>query len=70
MSWCGLDLTFNLCCSDLELKNLSHGVIFNLDSAKVCSPAITEIHFSYDKDIWIAVTDYYMYFNLIVLFYW
>ena len=40
----------------------SHGVIFNLGSAKVCSPAINESYFSYDKDIWIAVTDYYMYF--------
>ena len=35
----------------------SHGVIFNLGSAKACSPAIIETHFSYDKDIWIAVTD-------------
>ena len=28
------------------------------DSAKVCSPAIFETAFSYDKDIWIAATDY------------
>ena len=47
---------------------LSHGVIFNLGFARVCSPAITETDFSYDKDIWIALTDYYMYFFLIVLF--
>ena len=43
---------------------LSYGVVFNLGSAKLCSCAIIETHFSYDKDIWIAVTDYY----LIVLF--
>ena len=30
---------------------MCHGVIFNLCSAKVCSPAITETYFSYDKDI-------------------
>ena len=47
---------------------LSHDVIFNLGPAKVCSPAIIEISFSYDKDIWNAVTDYYMYFYIIVLF--
>ena len=47
---------------------LSHGVIFNLGPAKVCSPAIFETYLHYDKDIWIAVSDYYMYFNLIVLF--
>ena len=45
---------------------LSHGVIFNLSSAKVCSTAIIETYFSYYKRIWIAVTYYYMY--LIVLF--
>ena len=38
---------------------LSHGVIFNLGPAK---------YFPYDKDIWIAVTDYHMYFYLIVEF--
>ena len=37
-------------------------------SAKVCSPAIFERSFSYDKDIWIASTDYYMHFYIIVLF--
>ena len=46
---------------------LSHGVIFDLGSAKVCSSDIIEIDFSNDKDIWIAVTDYYMYFYLIIL---
>ena len=37
-------------------------------SAKVCSPGIFETSFSYDKDIWIAVTDYSMHFYIIVLF--
>ena len=41
-------------CAD----KLSHGVIFNLSSAKVCSPAMIETYFYYDKDIWITVTDY------------
>ena len=35
-----------------------HGVTFTIGSAKVCSPAIFETCFSYDKDIWIAATDY------------
>ena len=43
---------------------LNHGVTFNLGSAKVCSPAIFEIYFSYHKDIWIAVTYYYIYFPI------
>ena len=47
---------------------LHHGVTFNFGPAKVCSPAIFETSFSYDKDIWIAATDYYMYFYIIVLF--
>ena len=45
-----------------------HGVTFNFLSAKVCSPVIFEMSFSYDKDIWIAATDYYMHFYIIVLF--
>ena len=45
-----------------------HGVIFSFGSAKVCSPAIFETCFSFDKDTWIASIDYYMYFNIIVLF--
>ena len=45
---------------------MHHGVIFG--SAKVCSPAIFETCFSFDKDIGIAATDYYMYFYIIVLF--
>ena len=47
---------------------MHHGVIFNVDSGKVCAPAILETFFSYDKDIWIAANDYYMYFYIIVLF--
>ena len=35
---------------------LNHGVTFKLGSSKVCLPAIFEIYFSHDKDIWIAVT--------------
>ena len=31
----------------------------------MCSLAIFETYFSYDKDIWIAATDYYMYFYVI-----
>ena len=45
-----------------------HGVTFNFDSVKVCSPAIFETSFSYDKDLWIAATDFYMHFYIIVLF--
>ena len=47
---------------------MHHGVTFNFGSAKVCSPAIFETFFSCDKDIWIAATDYYMHFYIIVLF--
>ena len=46
-----------------------HVVTFNFGSAKVCSPSIFEIYFSYDKIIWImAATDYYMHFYIIVPF--
>ena len=34
-----------------------HGVTFC--SSKVCSPAIFETSFSFDKDIWMAAIDYY-----------
>ena len=47
---------------------LSHGMIFHLGPAKLCSPVTIETYFSYDKDIWISVSDYHIYFNLIVLF--
>ena len=45
-----------------------HGVSFNFSSTKVCSLAIFETCFSYDKDTWIAATDYYMHFYIIVPF--
>ena len=45
---------------------MHHGVTFNFGIAKVCSPAIFETCFSYDKDIWIAATDYYMYFFVLL----
>ena len=47
---------------------LSHCVTFNLGSAKVSSPAIFETYFSYHKDTWIAIPEYYIVFNLIGLF--
>ena len=37
-------------------------------SAKVCSSDIFETSFSYDKDIWIAATNYYMHFYIVMLF--
>ena len=46
---------------------MHRGVNFNYGSAKVFSPAKCETCFSYDKDIWIAATDCYMYFYIIVL---
>ena len=46
---------------------LNHGGAPKLGSANVCSAAIFET-FLYHKDIWIAATDYFMYFYLIVLF--
>ena len=48
---------------------MHHVLTFNFVSAKVCSSSIFEISFCYDKNIWIiAATDYYMHFNIIVLF--
>ena len=47
---------------------MHHGVTFNFGSAKVCSPALFETSFSYDKDMWIAATDFYMHFYIIVPF--
>ena len=47
---------------------MHHGVTFNFGSAKMCSSAIFETSFSFDKSIWIAATDYYMHFYIIVLF--
>ena len=45
-----------------------HGVTFSFGSAKVCPHIILETCFFYEKDIWIATTDYYMYIYIIVLF--
>ena len=36
---------------------LSHGVTFSLGPAKMCSPTIFETYFSYNSDIWTAVTN-------------
>ena len=47
---------------------MHHGVTFIFGSAEVCSHAIFETSFSYDKDLWIAATDDNMYFYIIVLF--
>ena len=47
---------------------MHHGVTFNFGSAKVCSPALFETCFSFNKDIWIAASDYDMYFYIIFLF--
>ena len=48
---------------------LNHGVTFNLNCAKLCSPGIVEPYFSpITKDIWMGATDDYMHVNLIVLF--
>ena len=47
---------------------MHHGATFKFRSAKMYAPAILETCFSYDKDIWIAATDYYMYFYIIVQF--
>ena len=59
-----------MCKVDTWLRGIGvhHGVSFNFDSVGVCSPAIFETSFSYDKDIWIPATDYYMSFYIIVLF--
>ena len=47
---------------------MQHGVTFSFGSAKVCSPAMLETSFSYDKDIWIAATDYCINFYITMLF--
>ena len=47
---------------------MRYGLTFYFGSATVCSPAIFKTCFSYDKDIWIAATDYYMHLYIIVLF--
>ena len=45
---------------------MHHGVTFLLCVSVFT--AIFETSFSYDKDIWIAATDYYMHFYIILLF--
>ena len=45
-----------------------HCETFNFGSVKVYSPAVFETSFSYDEDIWIATTDYYVHFYIIVFF--
>ena len=52
----------------MGVVGVHHSVTFNFGSAKVCSPAMFETSFSDDKDVWIAATDYYMHFYIIVLF--
>ena len=47
---------------------MHYGVTFNFGSAKVCSPAIFETSFCYDKDMWIAEAVYNMHFYIIELF--
>ena len=44
------------------------GVTFNFGSAKMCFPVIFDTCFPYDKGLWIAATNYYMYFYITVLF--
>ena len=41
---------------------MHHGATFNFGSAKVCSPALFDASFSYDKDIWIAAAVYHMHY--------
>ena len=47
---------------------MHHGVTCNSGSRKVCSPAIFETCFSYNKDIWIATTYNFMYSYITMLF--
>ena len=57
----GVIFSLPLTCGDVGVH---HGVNFNFDSAKVCSPAIFETF--YDNDIWIPPIDYYMHFIYIL----
>ena len=43
------------------------GVAFNIDLARIFSTVTFETYFSRCKAIWITVTDYYIYFNQIVV---
>ena len=66
---------FDLAVVTLRFKILSGNILetvkcgkLKLGVGEVCSPAKFETCFSYDNDIWIATTDYYMYFYIIMLF--
>ena len=48
------------------LGNVGYGMTFNF--SKVGSPAIYETYFTYHKNIWIAVADYYYFFPFNILF--
>ena len=65
-----LHLNFNKCIffSITSITSAPSLVFFNFVLGKVCSPAIIETYFFCDKYIWVAVTDYYMYLYLIMLF--
>ena len=39
---------------------------FHLDSVRMFSTLIFETYFSYGKDIWVAVTDYYLHQGAII----
>ena len=57
----------NVSCRKLiclgNVSMLNHGMTLNLGFVKMCSPAMYETYFSDDKDIWIAVTYYYILTN-------
>ena len=42
-----------------------HAMTYNLGSSEVFLPAIFDTLFCYQKDMWIAETDYGVYFHLI-----
>ena len=41
-------------------------MVWPFNSAKVCSPAVFVTCFSRENDVWIAATDYFMYFFIIL----
>ena len=47
---------------------MHHGVTFNFGFTKVCAPAILETCFSHNIEKWIAATESFLYFYIIVLF--
>ena len=66
MSWCGLDLTFDLAVVTLTYKILSGYILDTIRCRKLILGRVTA--FSYDKDMWIAATDCHIYFYTTVLF--